>query len=305
MMNKKVNFFIVGQPKSGTTSLYKYLNQHPDIFFLNNKEPHIFCKDFHKSSDKFYRKQKYFEYREKSCIKNLMKGYNNQKIIAEATTNYLFSKTSAKEIYNYNKDSKILIILRNPFDYLESLHSYYYTKFIDNNSDINISLEDQKFRKQLKRIPFGVKCPDFLLYSNRVRYYEQIKRYYDLFDENNIKIILYEEFKSNNSKYLREVLEFLNLKSSSEIDLSSKANTSKSYKFSIINKISNSKIFLSVIRKIPMEWKRPLYNLLVKKAQKSKINEENRKKIKKAIKNDMQKLERFVKKDLMDFWDLD
>ena len=50
---QKPDFFIVGAPKCGTTSLYYYLRQHPQIFMPDYKEPHYFGKDLNKRSDKF------------------------------------------------------------------------------------------------------------------------------------------------------------------------------------------------------------------------------------------------------------
>ena len=42
---KVPNLFLVGAPKCGTTSLYMYLKQHPEIYMSGNKEPHFFCPD--------------------------------------------------------------------------------------------------------------------------------------------------------------------------------------------------------------------------------------------------------------------
>ena len=51
---RKPNFFIVGAPKCGTTSLQYYLQQHPDIFMSNYNEPHYFGKDLNKLNNQIY-----------------------------------------------------------------------------------------------------------------------------------------------------------------------------------------------------------------------------------------------------------
>ena len=83
--NYKPDFFIVGAPKCGTTSLYYYLRQHPQIFMPDYKEPHFFGKDLNKISDEFiYDEIKYLD---------LFKDAKPDQKIGEASTFYLYSKS--------------------------------------------------------------------------------------------------------------------------------------------------------------------------------------------------------------------
>ena len=112
---RKPDFFIVGAPKCGTTSMFHYLRQHPQIFMPDNKEPHYFGKDLIKMSDEFIDNED--EYL------NLFKDAKSDQKLGEASTFYLYSKSAYKEIKEYNPDAKIIIMLRNPIDFLHSLHS--------------------------------------------------------------------------------------------------------------------------------------------------------------------------------------
>ena len=96
-MNKP-NLFIVGAPKCGTTSMFSYLQQHPDIFMSNNKEPHYFGSDLTRIGN-------LYNFTENEYLK-LFLNANNEKIIGEASTHYLYSKTAPKEIKSFNKESK-------------------------------------------------------------------------------------------------------------------------------------------------------------------------------------------------------
>ena len=64
------NFFIVGAPRSGTTTLFFYLKQHLEIYMSANKEPYFFCSDFHEDSDSHFKNNIRFPIRtEESYLK--------------------------------------------------------------------------------------------------------------------------------------------------------------------------------------------------------------------------------------------
>ncbi len=108
------NFLIVGAAKSGTTSLYYYLHEHPEIFLSAIKEPKFFSSEVLK--DQYLtRKNKdlyvgsYEEYR------NLFRNVQSEKAIGEASTDTLFLYGSTiPRIKKYLGDPKIIVILRNP-----------------------------------------------------------------------------------------------------------------------------------------------------------------------------------------------
>jgi len=126
---KLPNFFIVGAAKSGTTSLYHHLCQHLDVFMSPVKEPHYFSRDVGVRSFKaddtksiFANLRGYIDFILKSRFyilnfekyKRLFSNVKNEKAIGEASVSYLVSKVAAEEIYKFNPDAKIIIILRNP-----------------------------------------------------------------------------------------------------------------------------------------------------------------------------------------------
>lgn len=102
---EKTNFFIVGAPKSGTTALVTYLTHNPEVYMFNPKEPNWFCTDFPELGET-----------------NSLLGYHNffscandkHKAVGEASTIYLYSKAAAENIFKYNSNSKIIIMVRNP-----------------------------------------------------------------------------------------------------------------------------------------------------------------------------------------------
>ena len=130
------NFFIVGGIKCGSTSLYQYLAQHPDIFMCPVKEPSFFSdyggiqtkyvfskikKGF--SEQPLYQKtDKKFQNLSKDEYLLLFDEVEDEKIIGEATPHYLMDESSAEMIYELCPDAKILISLRDP---IERIYSWY------------------------------------------------------------------------------------------------------------------------------------------------------------------------------------
>ncbi|MCD4759911.1 sulfotransferase domain-containing protein [archaeon] len=312
----KLNLFIVGKPKSGTSALHNFLDQHPEIFMSKPKEPHFFCKDFHKLSDKFHKRKtkNFYEFRTIKEYSNLFKK-TNKKIIGEASTNYLYSKTSAKDIYNFNKNAKIIIMLREPVAFLYSLHSQYVNEDVENkNFEDALKLESTR-KKNYNLLSKNLRCPSYVFYSERIKYAEQIERYLKIFPKKNIKIILFDNFKKDNEKIYKEVLQFL------EIDDSFTPNFkiihgSKKPKSKILNKFFRNPYLKNIPKsilppKIYDKLQLKVQKVLMKKEKRKLINLKTKSKLMKKFKPEVIKLnkllkeEGFIKEDLIKLWGYD
>ncbi|MEL7008345.1 MAG: sulfotransferase [Cyanobacteria bacterium J06588_4] len=246
----KPNLFIVGQPKSGTTALHQFLGQHPEIYMSSIKEPHFFCSDFHLESDRAYGKQRFFDFRSESAYLQLFNKAKNVKIAGESSTNYLYSQVAAEKIHNFNPDAKIIIILREPAKYLYSLHSHYVKFTEENEPDFLTALSlESKRREEEEFLSSRVTSPSYLYYSQRIQYYQQVKRYCDRFDPKQIKVIIFEEFKSANETIFKEVLEFLEVDSSFTPEYAA-VNVNKEVKFKSINSLINNPLVKSISKNI-------------------------------------------------------
>lgn len=246
----KPNLFIVGQPKSGTTALHQFLGQHPEIYMSSIKEPHFFCSDFHLESDRAYGKQRFFDFRSESAYLQLFNKAKNVKIAGESSTNYLYSQVAAEKIHNFNPDAKIIIILREPAKYLYSLHSHYVKFTEENEPDFLTALSlESKRREEEEFLSSRVTSPSYLYYSQRIQYYQQVKRYCDRFDPKQIKVIIFEEFKSANETIFKEVLEFLEVDSSFTPEYAA-VNVNKEVKFKSINSLINNPLVKSISKNL-------------------------------------------------------
>ncbi len=226
----KVNFFIVGAPKAGTTSMFDMLKLHPEIAVSKEKEPHYFCTDLHKESDKFHGKKRHYNIRTDETYHDLFKEYAGQKIIAEASTSYLYSKDAAKNIYAYNPDAKILIALREPVALMYSWFTYISSRSDENVSSFEEAYNLQDERSNFKAIPKSCITPTRLMYSRIVDFENQIEEYFRYFKRDRIKIVLFEDFIQSDNGMMHEICEFLDIEKISFQKLHSNSKRSVKHK---------------------------------------------------------------------------
>lgn len=195
------NFFLVGAPRCATTAMCQYLDRHPSIYISKPKEPNFFdgdllsLKPLHRS----YTLEEYLD---------LFKA-GERLLCGEGTVWYMLSKTAARDIYQFNPNAKILIMLRNPVDFLNSLHSHLVFYGYEDIQDFESALQAEPDRRQGKRIPPGCNPTELLFYSELVSFSEQIQRYLDVFDRSQIHFTIYDDFVKNTAGTYRKLLEFL------------------------------------------------------------------------------------------------
>ncbi len=200
MTQPKPNFFIVGAPKCGTTAMNDYLAKHPEVFIPDIKEVHFFGRDLNITKGAL---------RDEGAYLALFTGAEGEKRLGEASVWYLYSKTAAAEIYDFNPDAKIIVMLRNPAEMLYSQHSQFLYNGNEDLEDFREALAAESERKAGRRVPKSAHLVDGLFYSETVRYAEQIERYFERFGQENVHIILYDDFRADLPGTYRQLLQFL------------------------------------------------------------------------------------------------
>ena len=237
---KNPNLFIVGAPKSGTTFLYHYLKQHPDIYFPNFKEPHFFGSDLIRRNGAYNLSLDEYQ--------DLFK--TDKKIIGEASTFYIFSKDAPEEIYNFNPKAKIIIMLRDLVDLVHSLHSQFVFSGDEIIEEFSQALELEDSRLSGDKIPNQTTVVNKLFYtSNILSLPSSIKCFIRYFGRDNIKFIDLDDIKKNPKKVYSETLEFLNIDSNLTTPDFKIINKNKTYKSKNVRDfIKKYSIFLGSLR---------------------------------------------------------
>jgi len=244
------NFFLVGAPKAGTTSLYHYLAQHPEIYMSPIKEPCHFCTEIRPEnfSDEgragvqaaFEEQRKYLqgpmtEQRSGSIgvdwndYVKLFMNVKTETAIGEASVKYLWSKTAAENIQAKIPHAKILMVLRDPVnrafsDYLEALTAgalgCSFRKYVESC----LSCKRGKISLWWPILETGL-------------YYEGVKRYLDRFPRESVRILLYENYRAELASVLAESFRFLGVDSSFKPDLSKRHNEPRVPRFIALNRL--------------------------------------------------------------------
>jgi hypothetical protein len=205
-----IDFAIVGQPKSGTTALARFLGQHPQICMSIPKEPHYFATDLIEESDAFYGSRKYFaQFRTERDYAAFFTHCGNGQLRGDASTQYLLSKDAAANMQAANPDTKIIAMLREPVSFMHSLHTEHLNQTLEDEVDFARALEKESLRKAGKYIPERVRCPSYLYYRQRARYSEQLARFYAVFPRDNILVMTMEEFRHDNERHYRYAIDLL------------------------------------------------------------------------------------------------
>ena len=289
----KPNFFIVGAPKCGTTAMNDYLARHPDIF-MATKEIHFFGSDL-KTRVKIS---------ESEYLDHFQEAGNN-KIIGEASVWYLFSTMAAKEIKSFSPHAKILIMLRNPLQVIDSLHSQHLYDGNENVTDFETALNLDEERKKGNNLPDSL---DFFIpppYFDSVLFSVQVKRYLDVFGKENVHIILYDDFRENTEKTVTETLNFLGVYSKMQIGYDIINPNKKIRFFSLHRVIKNPSPGLKKIVRVILPVKKIRHDIMsylfrwnISLEKRDKMNDELYIRLKESLTDDVNTLSKLINRDL-------
>lgn len=199
------DFFIVGHPKCGTTALYEMLGRHPQIYMPDSKEPWFFAPELHVRTPPRPggTPQTLEEYL------SLFDAARPDQRVGEATAFYLWSQTAAARIAEVQPAARIIAILREPASFLRSLHLQFLQVCVETESDLRRALELEDERRHGRSIPRHTYWPLALMYSDYVRYVEQLRRYEAVFPREQLLVLIYDDFLRDNERTVREVQRFL------------------------------------------------------------------------------------------------
>jgi hypothetical protein len=212
--NRIPDFFIVGHPKCGTTALYEMLRRHPQIFMPESKEPWFFADELRVRTPP--RPEGTPE-----TLDDYMSWFaaaGPEQRAGEATALYLWSRTAASRIAEVRPDARIVAILREPASFLNSLHLQFLQSYVETESDLRKAIALEPTRRLGRSIPHHTYWPQALLYSEHVRYVDQLRRYHAVFPPEQVLVLIYDDFRHDNEATVRRVLRFLEVDDTHSIE---------------------------------------------------------------------------------------
>lgn len=260
----KVNFFVIGQPKCGTTSIFHYFKKHSSVFMTEQKQLYFFAKEHNN-----YRRQfkdfnteyytKYYNYNFEDYIRRF--DFSNEyKVFGDITPDYVYSKNSEKDIHDYNPEAKVVLIIREPLAFLKSFHNQLIQSGREFEKDFLKALSYQERRKEESFKNDEKTHPLFFQYNQLIDYLQFIQPYHKLFKDN-FKVIVYEDFLENNQQVLNNLCEFLSIEPFEELK---KIEANKSVTGSgRMNMIKKNNLIRFISSKIPWNLKYWIKNNLL------------------------------------------
>jgi|TARA_B110000908_G_scaffold172548_1_gene240681 hypothetical protein len=253
-MNIKVNLFIIGAMKSGTTSLHEYLNDHPQISMSTEKEPGYFVDELRKDRDEEW-------------YQGLFQERENIRYFGEASTHYAkypLYKGVANRIYQYNPEAKLIYIMRNPFNRIVSHYWHAVRTAHSGGEAASISSAIKSHR-------------DYQDFSN---YPLQLQQYYQFFQPKNIYVVTFEQLTKDTESVTREIFKWLDLHTDVKLSSIDKTFNAQPERIvgraglGILNKIQYSKVWGAISPFIPKGIKNTANNAAYITIDKEKQNQQ-------------------------------
>lgn len=201
------HFLIIGAAKSGTTSLYEGLSQHPQVHMSSVKEPNFFALE---GSDLTFKAGSTTAGYLDECVTDwhnytqLFHPADSHQVLGEASPMYLYDANAARRIYQYIPNTKLIVILRDPIERAYSNFLQHVREGIETTDSFSeaIELEDKRLEENWW---WG------FAYIKAGFYYQQLLRYTNVFNREQVKIYLYDDLKVSPENILKDIFQFLEI----------------------------------------------------------------------------------------------
>jgi hypothetical protein len=306
------NFFIVGAPKAGTTSLYHYLDQHPDVYMSPIKEPCHFSEEIRLQNFSEERlpgveadlraQQEYLrgpmtEKRfggigmEWDDYLRLFENVRRETAIGEASVLYLWSKTAARNIQLRVPNARILLVLREPVgrafsEYLDGVTAGALRGSFRNYIEACLSCRSEKLSLMRPSLELG-------LYS------AEVKRYLDRFSWKNVHVVLYDDFQKQQATVLAQIFDFIGVDSNFSPDTSQRylvPRVPRSLGFGYF--LKKHQVWQRAAKMRPSPCRSIVKKLLVRPAGATAVNPRDREFLLDYYRDDIRKLADLLGRDL-------
>jgi hypothetical protein len=311
------DFFIIGHERSGTTALWRMLRRHPQIFMPDHKEPRFFAPETRVRERRVRRGEPgAFAPRTLEAYLALFADAAPGQIAGEASPQYIRSPTAAARIAELAPDARLIAILREPVSFLRSYHIQCVQSGLEPERDLLKALALEQPRREGKRIPRGSSSPAWLLYSEHLRYVEQLRRFRAHFPAERMLVLIYDDYRADNEETVREVLGFLEVDPDTATEpIRVRGEQLKAVRFMALHRVSRklrfalhhpqrvgliARVVASLApRRAQMLWRRLVYKVP------PPLDERTTLELRRRFKPEVQALSEYLGRDLLSLWGYD
>jgi hypothetical protein len=195
------DFFVVGAPRCGTTSLCRFFAKNPQICFSRPKEPHYFAQlGAMPSPDELQRDyiERYFGHR-----------HDGHRSAGEGSVSYLYAPAAIERIRHFNPEARFIVMVRNPMSMLPSYHLKMRYLLQEDQADFASAWRLQEARARGENVPSHCLDRRTLMYGNVARYGAHIERLFEIAGRERVHVVVFDDFVADQLAAYRRVLEFL------------------------------------------------------------------------------------------------
>jgi hypothetical protein len=306
------NFFLVGAAKAGTTSLYNYLSQHPQIYMSPIKEPNYFAgevrienfaPEFHEQIRRWQSELRMYldgprtghftsgPVADWDDYLRLFEPAGGQIAVGEASPTYLWSPTAPMNIRSRCPEARILMILRNPVDraFAQHMHTLSVSRrpmTLREHITAALGTSERKIGELYPFLEFG-------LYAN------QVERYLSVFGRARVMVRLYDDFVADPSGLLREIFIFLGVDAEFRPDTRMRHMTARVPRSLLLNRLLPANGVRAVVaERLPGAVRRKLRSVLFRDRSRIEMPPSDREFLASFYRSDIERLSRLLDFDL-------
>jgi hypothetical protein len=284
------NFFILGAPKCGTTSLAHWLTQHPNVFMSPVKEPHHYSSDL--SIGGWEDPTSY------RSLFDLVEKFHHA--VGEASVWYLHSREAVPRIEAELGKPRYIVMLRNPVQMAPSLHHQVAFSDDEDVAEFAAAWRLQGARENGESIPKRCRDPKLVQYRKACRLGEQLERLYQTVERGRVLVVFLEDIQSDVSAEWARILEFLELPQWNEIDFATE-NRSKHWRWPWVRDLK--RFYANIQRRFelpPLGWGifKHLRKVSIQESPRKPLSEELHTELIDAFRDDIELLSQLTERDL-------
>lgn len=246
-MSKSPNFFVVGAPKAGTSALYEYLSQHPDIYVPARKELHFFSREHAAAS--YYRPHLI---RDESRYLAHFDDADAETAVGDFSPSYLYFDNALARIKKFSSEAKIIILLRDPTERTISHYLMDVAKGYQQRPLLDFVTRDAANEA------FHFEYITTSLYS------ERLKHVGERFDRDHVLVLLAEELRTDPDTVCKRVFQFLGVDEDACVDTTSEHNAFFAFRYGWLKKLRQSPAMFRAYEMLPRGVRRRLRALVQK-----------------------------------------
>jgi hypothetical protein len=303
------NFLLLGTMKAGTTSLYYQLKQHPQIYMSPVKAPDFFAIEGRKwdfNGPKGQDTANYWTSKHKATTLEefcaLFKGVSDEIAIGEASPSYLYRPEAPSRIKHYIPEAKLIAMLRNPADRAYSQYCFARLAGREPFNDFAQALQAEEERTQ--------NGYDWLYhYKGFGFYYTQLKRYYEMFEPEKIRVYLYDDLQDDPIGVVQDIFRYLGVDDAFIPESSWRYNPGGIPKNSTLHRVLKKPSTVKQIGKsvLPDRWGRATWERIMSLnlTKAPPLKEEVRRELIEVFRQDVLNLQGLIERDLSGWLQMD